>query len=249
MTTAGGFQRLERRSAAAEAAQMIRQMIVSGELKPGQQLPPERELCETLGISRPTVRETLRSLMAVNILESRHGAGTFVTSLDPRTLTEPLRFVMALSPATVTELFEARLLIEPELAAMAATRATGEQRLGLAECVRRTHESAAEPEAMLELDIQLHQLIAAAAGNELLVRMLETLNGLARDSRSVTVTVPGVAEVTAREHEAIAQAVINGDPEAARAAMTQHLGRIADVARTAHTAGQRPKQPRKRSTG
>lgn len=242
MSESGGFERLQRRSAAAEAADMIRRMIVAGKLKPGQQLPPERELCQTLGISRPTLRETLRSLIAVNVLESRHGAGTFVTALDTATLTEPLRFVLSLSPAVVAELFEARLLIEPELAALAAQRATEEQRSSLAECVRRTHDSVADPQAMLELDVELHRLIAAAARNELLVRMLETLHGLARDSRSVTVSVPGVAAATAREHEEIARAVIDGDPDAARQAMHRHLRRIAEVALSAHAKPKRSKK-------
>lgn len=230
MSEPSGFQRLRRESAASEAARMIRQMIISGELRPGQRLPPERELCEALGISRPTMRETLRSLVAMNILESRHGSGTFVTALDTGTLTEPLRFVLSLSPATVTELFEARLVIEPALAALAATRATPAQRDELAECVSRTHASVTQPQAMLELDVRLHRLISAAARNELLARMLETVNGLARDSRAVTVTVPGVADVTADEHEAIARAVIAGDPAAAHDAMAAHLRRIAEVA-------------------
>ncbi len=232
MSDASGFQRLHRQSAAAEAAEMIRRMIISGELRAGQRLPPERELCETLGVSRPTVRETLRSLMAVNILESRHGSGTFVTSLDTQTLTEPLRFVMALSPATVAELFEARLLIEPELAAMAAQRATDAQRKRLAQCAKLA--SARKPQALLELDIELHQLIAAAARNGVLVRMLESVSGIARDSRAVTVAVPGVAESTVREIRAMARAVVDADPAAARQAMTDHLRRIADVATAAH---------------
>ena len=234
MSEPSGFQRLQRQSAAAEAADMIRRMIVSGELRPGQRLPPERELCKTLGVSRPTVRETLRSLMAVNILESRHGSGTYVTALDTQTLTEPLRFVMALSPATVAELFEARLLLEPALAAMAATRAGTPQRERLAEVSRLARANLKKPQALLELDVELHQLIAAAAGNEVLVRMLETVNGLARTSRTVTVTVPGVAKATVSELDAIAQAVIGADPAAARQAMTDHLQRIAAVAIAAH---------------
>jgi DNA-binding FadR family transcriptional regulator len=234
MSDSSGFQRLQRQSAAAQAAQMIRDMIIAGELRPGQRLPAERELCETLGVSRPTVRETLRSLMAVNILESRHGSGTYVTALDPETLTEPLRFVMALSPATVAELFEARLLIEPELAALAAARASDEQRRRLAECAHRAAASRRKPRALLELDIELHQLIAAAAGNEVLVRMLETVNAMARDSRAVTVNVPGVADATAKELGAIARGVVGADPQAARQAMTDHLKRIADVAIAAH---------------
>lgn len=232
-----GFPRLRRESAAAEAARLIREKILSGELRAGQRLPAERELSEALGISRPTVRETLRSLVAMNILESRHGSGTFVSDLGPETLTEPLRFAMALSPSTVRELFEARLVIEPQLAALAAVRASDDERRELDACVRRTGESRGEPALLLELDIQLHSLIASAAHNRLLGQLLETLSGLGRDSRAVTVRVPGVAEATITEHTAIAAAVIAGDEDGARAAMVDHLRRIADAALAA-TSGQ-----------
>jgi DNA-binding FadR family transcriptional regulator len=127
MTGAMGFTKLPRSSAAADAVRAIQEMILSGRLTPGQRLPAERELSELLGISRPTLRETIRSLVSLNILESRHGAGTFVASLDASALLAPLQFVMALHGRTVDELFEARLVLEPALAALAATRATDEQ--------------------------------------------------------------------------------------------------------------------------
>jgi GntR family transcriptional regulator, transcriptional repressor for pyruvate dehydrogenase complex len=238
------FPRLNRESAAAEAARLIREKILSGELRAGQRLPGERELSEAFGISRPTIRETLRTLAAMNILESRHGSGTFVSDLGPQTLTEPLRFAMALSPTTVTELFEARLLIEPELAALAAQRSTEDQRRRLSACVTRTGESRDDPAALLALDLELHSLIAEAAHNALLSQMLETLSGLGRDSRAVTVTVPGVAEATIAEHTAIAVAVVDADVDAARGAMTRHLRRIGDAALAA-SAG----VPAPRSTG
>src|SRR3954467_12838375 len=92
---------------------------VDGRLSPGQRLPAERELSELLGISRPTLRETIRSLVSLNILQSRHGSGTYVAALDTAPLLEPLEFVMALNGRTVEELFEARLLLEPALAALA----------------------------------------------------------------------------------------------------------------------------------
>src|SRR3954470_12088201 len=113
------FTPVRRSSAATEAIRAIQEMIVDGRLAPGQRLPAERELSEMLGISRPTLRETIRSLVSLNILESRHGSGTYVAALDPATLLEPLQFVMSLRGRTLDELFEARLLIEPALAAFA----------------------------------------------------------------------------------------------------------------------------------
>ena len=225
-----GFPRLRRESAAAEAARLVQDKILSGELRAGQRLPSERELSEALGVSRPTVREALRSLVAMNILDSRHGSGTFVSDLEPTTLAAPLRFAMALSPVTVTELFEARLVVEPELAALAATRATADQRDHLEECVRLARESRGDPAALVELDLRLHHLIAQAAHSSLLSQMLETIGALARASRTATARVPGVAQQTIEEHEAIAAAIVAADPSGARQAMADHLRRIAGTA-------------------
>lgn len=217
------FARLSRTSAAADAVRTIQQMIVDGRLAPGQRLPPERELSEQLGISRPTLRETIRALVGLNILESRHGAGTFVAALSTAALLEPMRFVMALNERTIGELFEARLLLEPALAALAAQRATPEQAAAMRAAIGGADQVAA--------DVLLHRLIAEASGNALLAAMLESLSGLGRSSRSLTAGRPGVHGRTAGDHAAIVDAVERGDPEAARAAMTAHLERIAGVAR------------------
>ncbi|MET7422033.1 FCD domain-containing protein [Dactylosporangium sp. NPDC005555] len=216
------FVKLRRTSAAADAARAIQEMIVDGRLTPGQRLPPERELAELLGISRPTLRETIRSLQGLNILESRHGAGTFVAALSTAALLEPMRFVMALNERTIGELFEARLLLEPALAALAAQRATPGQAAAM--------RAAIGGDDQVEADLVLHRLIAEAAGNALLAAMLESLSGLGRSSRSITAERPGVRRRTADDHEAIVDAVERGDPDAARTAMTAHLERIAAVA-------------------
>ncbi|MEV6930210.1 FCD domain-containing protein [Dactylosporangium sp. NPDC051485] len=220
---APGFERLRRSSAASDAVRSIQRMIVDGRLRPGQRLPAERELSEMLGISRPTLRETIRSLVSLNILESRHGAGTFVASLDTAALLEPLQFVMALNERTIDELFEARLLLEPALAALAA------QRAGAADvAAMRAALDGPDPVAA---DTELHRLIAGAAGNALLATMLQTLATLGAQSRRLTAAAPGVLPRTASEHAAIVGAIERGDADGARAAMAAHLERIAAVAR------------------
>jgi len=99
------FQPLARRTYVAEAIRTIKDMILDGRLAPGQRLPPERSLSEALGVSRPTVREAIRSLQAMNILESRHGAGTFVASLSVEELLRPLQFVLSLAEGGLDHLF------------------------------------------------------------------------------------------------------------------------------------------------
>ncbi|GAA4258289.1 FadR/GntR family transcriptional regulator [Dactylosporangium darangshiense] len=216
------FTPVRRSTAAGEAMRSIQEMIVDGRLAPGQRLPAERELSELLGISRPTLRETIRSLVSLNILESRHGSGTYVAALSTSALLEPLQFVMALNERTVAELFEARLVIEPALAALAAARA------GAAD-VAAMRAALASPDRVAA-DVTLHRLIAEAAGNPLLATMLQTLSTLGRASRALTSSRPGVLRRTAAEHQAIVDAIDRRDAAAAREAMTAHLTRIAAAA-------------------
>jgi GntR family transcriptional repressor for pyruvate dehydrogenase complex len=227
------FTPVRRTSAASEAIRRIQEMIVEGRLVPGQRLPAERELSELLGISRPTLRETIRSLVSMNILESRHGSGTFVAALDTAALLEPLQFVMALNERAVAELFEARLVLEPALAALAAARADAAQVAAMRAALAGADRIAA--------DVALHRLVAEAAGNTLLATMLQTLSTLGRASRSLTAARPGVLRRTAAEHRSIVDAIDRRDEVAAREAMTAHLTRIAAAARPTGTtaAGRR----------
>lgn len=221
--------RVVRGSAAAEASRLIREMILSGALRPGDRLPAERELSEALGVSRPTIRESIRSLVAMNILESRHGSGTYVASLDTEELLEPLQFVIALAGRALDELFEARLLLEPSLAALAAERATEEEIAALRACAREGAEHRDDHERLLALDLRLHRRIADAARNRLLLTFFNSLTGLGVESRAVTVELPGVAEHTGEDHARIVDAIAAHDPEAARCAMREHLERVAQA--------------------
>lgn len=224
------FKRLARTTFAADTVSTIKDMILDGRLEPGQRLPSERALSEALGVSRPTVREALRSLEAMNILESRHGAGTFVSSLGAEELLRPLQFVVALADSALEHLFEVRLLLEPEAAALAAERASAEQLEGLRDLARRTRESAGAPEPMLRLDTELHERIVQAAANPVLQHLVASTSVMARESRSYTVRLPGVVERTVREHEEIVGAICARDARSARAAMAAHIRRIRDAA-------------------
>ena len=225
------FQPLARRTYVAEAIRTIKDMILDGRLAPGQRLPPERSLSEALGVSRPTVREAIRSLQAMNILESRHGAGTFVASLSVEELLRPLQFVLSLADGGLANLFEVRLLLEPGAAALAAERATDEQ-------IERLQDSIAQAEGarpddhptMLRLDTELHELIVRASGNPLLEHLWAATSALGVQSRTYTVRLPGVTARTITDHQAIIAAIAARDPAAAGAAMAAHIERIRDAA-------------------
>lgn len=233
MTTEELFPRIERSSAVLLASNRIRDMILSGRLQPGDRLPPERELSRALGMSRPTVRETIRSLVAMNILESRHGSGTFVASLDTRELLRPVSFVLALASRALDDLFEARLLVEPPIAALAAERASDDDVEALRQCAARALACRNDREALMAADAELHRLIAAASHNDLLVTLLDSLASLLGQSRSLTSRVPGLPDRTLPDQTELVEAIAARDPERARAAMTAHLRRVADAARAA----------------
>ena len=192
------FAPLPRRRATTDAIAAIQEQIRSGRLAPGERLPSERALSEALGVSRPTVREAVQSLAAMNILDVRHGAGIFVSSLGMDELLSPMRFALELSGPTVTHLFEVRLALEPRAAELAAERATDEQLAGIEDCVARHARRGLSREELLELDTELHRRIVEAAGNVLLVNLIASLAALSQRSRELTVKVPRRAQAQAR---------------------------------------------------
>ena len=120
------FPRLERTSVGLQAAEAIKALILAGDLQPGDALPSERDLAVMLGISRPSLREAIRVLSAMNVLEPRHGGGTYVTSLDPRLLAQPVSFLLQVDPAAFSHLLEVRQVLEVGAARLAAPRITAE---------------------------------------------------------------------------------------------------------------------------
>ena len=236
MATEELFPPIRRTSAVSQASGLIREMILSGRLRPGDRLPPERELSEALRISRPTVRESIRSLVAMNILESRHGSGTFVASLDTRTLLEPLTFVLALASRTLEDLFEARLLLEPRLAALAAERADRRDVDALRACAADAAARQDDPDAFAGLDARLHRLLALACHNDVLVTLLDSVAALSVRGRGLTARLAGWARQAVEDHAELVEAVAARDPDRAGAAMTAHLRHVAEAARRAATA-------------
>src|SRR5215210_7510891 len=131
-------------------------LITERRLRPGDRLPPERELAATMGVSRSSLREALRALAMLGVTEMRHGDGTYLTSLEPGALMRPVGLVLALSESGVQELFEARKLVEPGLAALAAERIGDEAAAALTRCARDSKKALDDAEAFMWNDIELH---------------------------------------------------------------------------------------------
>ena len=210
---------------AEEVVTRLRDMIHSGELAPGDRLPPERDLAKLLGVSRPTLRAGIRSLATVGILQSRQGAGTFVSERhDSPTLdSSPLRMLSALHGFTSDEMFEARLALEMSVAALAAERATSEQITLMAEEITGMYASLDDPAQYLVHDMSFHQTIAAASNNRILTALMNMVATILFDSRSKTVHRALDLKQSAEQHHNIYRAMRERSPDSARRAMYEHL--------------------------
>lgn len=209
-----------------QIAKRVVDLIAERRLRPGERLPPERELALAMGVSRSSLREALRALAMVGITEMRHGHGTYVTALEPAAMLRPLGLVLALSDTGFDELFEARKLVEPALAGLAAERADAAMVEALARCLERSEASVGDDDAFMRVDLELHGLISEAAGNAILARLVDSIGELAIASRLTTSRIAGIKEQSARDHRRIVEAIGDRDPGAARAAMLEHLENV-----------------------
>jgi GntR family transcriptional repressor for pyruvate dehydrogenase complex len=210
-----------------EAIEKIKDMIVSGELGPGDRLPREPDLAQRLGLSRSSLREAVRALSLVRILDVRQGDGTYVTSLDPSLLLDALTFVVDLhQDRSVLDLLEARRLLEGEAASLAAQRREEDH---LDEMRRLLDEMRAcsRVEDLVENDIAFHRAITAAAGNPVVAKLLDSLSGPTTRARLWRgITQGGAIDRTMAEHTAICDAIENRRPELARAWMIAHVAAV-----------------------
>src|SRR5215510_8182317 len=216
----------ERRGQTSEGVVMhLRGMIHRGELRPGDRLPPERDLAKLLGVSRPTLRAGIRSLAAVGVLESRQGAGTFVVKADesPVLDSSSLSLMASLHGFTSEEMFEARRALEMAIAGLAAERATGEQLASLAEEMAGMYASLEAPEDYLLHDMRFHQMVAAASGNRILTALMNMVAATLFDVRRKTVRRAHDLKESAEMHREIYRAIRNRNPDEARNKMRDHL--------------------------
>jgi GntR family transcriptional repressor for pyruvate dehydrogenase complex len=217
---------LGRKPAAERVADRLLDLVRSGNLRAGDKLPHENELARALQVSRPVVREALRGLSIMGVVQTYQGDGCYVTDLTPARLLAPLSFAISLADYTIDTLFQARFVVDVSLAGFAAANATGEHLQRLGELVRTGFTLVDDPVAFRVMDVEFHDAVNDAAGNPFLAKVGSALYQLAIDLRRVASELPGVLEQSARAHEAIVAAIAARDPAAAEAAMRQHLTQI-----------------------
>ena len=228
-----------------EIVRQIKTMITEGRLKSGDQLPPERDLAEKFLVSRTSVREALRALESLGLVEIRPGEGTFVREVSIESLIQPLALIMLAQREAIGELFEARRLLEPLIAGLAAVRATRDD---LQEMERILDEQAREIAAGrtgLAQDAQFHTAIGAAAHNRAITRIAHAIMDLLAQSREESLNTPGRPERSHADHRRILEAIAKRTETAARQAMLDHLIAVEQLVHGAHTES--PRAPRSRA--
>ena len=211
-----------------DAIEKVKTMILSGRLRPGERLPRESELAAGLGLSRNSLREAVRALTLVNILDVRQGDGTYVTSLDPPLLLEPLGFAAEVPrDGRPQEVLAVRRILEPAAAAMAAER-IGEEELAvlrdLVDDLSGGLRARSDVSTLMANDLEFHRRIGEAAGNSMLSALMDAMAGPAARARVWRILVgENAAAHAVAEHRAILDALADGDAEAARSRAAAHV--------------------------
>ncbi|WP_028924112.1 FadR/GntR family transcriptional regulator [Pseudonocardia acaciae] len=210
-----------------EAIEKIKAMIVSGELGPGARLPREADLAERLGLSRSSLREAVRALSLIRVLDVRQGDGTYVTSLDADLLLDAMSFVIDFHrDDSVLEFFEVRRILEPAATAMAAVAMPEAEIEGL-RAVLAELDPDPDLDALVANDLEFHRRVAAGSGNGVLCSLIDGLTGPTLRARIWRgLTQEGAVARTIEQHTAICDAIAARQPDVARSWATIHVAGV-----------------------
>ena len=212
-----------------QVAEQIQKLVAEGVLQPGDRLPAERELAAQFGIGRSSLRDAIRTLEVMGLVESRHGHGTVIRELDSDAAVVSLSGALIRKRALVHELLEARRMIEPAIAALAAQKATEEEIARMEEILRLQGAKIKRREATMDEDSAFHAALVHAARNSVVLRVLDVLMDLLRESRARSLQVPGRVERSYAGHLRILRAIKRRDSAAAESAVRKHLSEIEDI--------------------
>ncbi|MET8648800.1 FadR/GntR family transcriptional regulator [Nocardia aurea] len=218
--------RRQSRSVSAELAAHLERLIISGELRAGDRLPPERELAANMNVSRASLREAMFELESKKLVERKQGRGSTIADLSRGA--SQLQGNLADLDVELGYATELRDLVEPRIAQLAAMRAQDSNLLSLDEVLTRSHTGLPAEESM-ELDIEFHTLLAHAAQNPLLVTLCTMTTEWTRRTRVLSHRTALGRRVSVQGHEMIYRAVSEHDGPAAAAAMEQHLREVREI--------------------
>ncbi len=207
--------------------EQIEQRILQGDLHVGDQLPPERELCEQLGVSRTAVREAVKALRQKGLVEIYPGRGTFIANGTSQAMRRSLNLVVKLGRSGDSDqLVQVREILEPEIAALAAAHATPEQIVTMNDAVAAMDAALDDADRFVEADLAFHLALAEATQNDIIPTLMDSIIDLLREQRKLIFTTPGGPQRGQVHHKRILKAIKQRDMEAARKAMRAHLVQV-----------------------
>ena len=220
---------LPRASISEQVSNRILTMIKSGNLKAGDKMPTEAQMCRAFGISRPPLREALKALTLMGILESRQGGRYTVTDLSPTRLVTPFNVLLSVADEDIQMQFEARAAVELELVRFCVERASVEQRARITALAEDGKNFCNDPIGFRLLDAEYHQAINAGANNTILSTISEGLYNVAIDARRIASATPGVIEISNEQHCRVAEAIARNEAKAAVDAYREHLDHVLET--------------------
>lgn len=222
------FKKIKKITAAENIVEQIKEMITNGDISPGEKLPSERELASMMGVSRATVREAMRSLNSLGIVEIKSGEGTFLNE-NTSILSDHFKLQHVLKKYSVLEMVEARNLLEIEIVDFAVSRATKENIEFLEEMYEETLVTLSSPEDFIRADFAFHMAIAEAAHNAFLAEMLNTTRDLLLEINLQVVQKTDQITYADKGHQAILAAIKARDKNRAKEEMKKHIKMIAEA--------------------
>jgi len=233
-----------------QIVQQIEESILNAQLKAGDQLPPERELAQQFGVSRTAVREAVKALREKGLVEAYSGRGTFVTNGTSQAMRQSLDWLIKIGePGNLAQLEEVREILEPDIAALAATRADEQHLATMREAVELMDRSRQDPDTYIEADLDFHLSLAEAAANPIILSLIDSIVGLLREQRMRIFRIEGGPERGQHHHKRILEAVERRDSQAAREAMRAHLQQVREDSQVSVSVNETKRSRRAPSSG
>lgn len=229
-----GIQSVQRRRLYEDIVQNFHSLIRQGVLQHGARLPSERMLAEQFNVSRSSVREAIRSLELQGLVVSRRGSGTFINTEAIESVVALLASTLSAGNETMKEIFEVRHLLEPQIAAVAATRAGLDEVQRMADTLEEQQQQLEKGESGVDADTAFHFALASATHNSALVKVVSAVEDILKLSRDRSLQEPGRAKRSLVSHRQILEKVKVGDAEGARVAMEYHLTSVEPAVPGAH---------------
>jgi len=237
MTMASNVSRPLRKNLSQAVAEELLRHIQRGDLAPGERAPTEKDLMEMFAIGRNTAREATQSLVAMGVLDVRPGRGAIVLRTPDASALDQSVVSSLLGDQTVADLYEFRLLVESDIAGLAAERATPESNADIARALAEYRRCVRSNVATYDADIEFHRAVARASANAVFSTVLNALTEQLTRLRQATDAIPGAREIAVLGHTRIAEAIAVGDADRARAEMRDHVLTALEALKTAQALG------------